>query len=273
MAAEVSRTALGVGMLRALHRIADSEPWVIDDPVSVALFSEAVRARLLHDRAWPDDPRIAALRGHVLARSAFAEQRLHAAVLRGVRQYVVLGAGFDTFAYRQPVWMDGTAVFEVDTPATQAEKRERLARAGITVPRNVAYAAIDFECVSTAEGLREAGFDSAAPAFFSWLGVLMYLERAAVDGVFENVAALPEGSEIAFTFATRNSDGPIASRVAALGEPFRTRLDAAELEPMLRAFGYREVTLLSRAEAKAILGARRDALRLPRSEGIAIARV
>lgn len=269
----VSRTAVGVGVLRALHYLVDSEPWVIDDPISRALFGAAARARMDDDFAASlGSERAHALRGHVLVRSAFTEERLRRAVERGARQFVVLGAGFDTFAYRQPSWMDGVRVFEVDAPATQAEKRARLAAAGIAVPPNVVYAAIDFERTALADGLREAGLDPAAPAFFSWLGVMMYLTRDAVGAVFRTVAAMPPESEIAFTFTqgTDSSDA-LARRVAALGEPLQTTIDVASLEAMLRAIGFRHITILTQPEAARYLGERTDQLRLPLRESIAAA--
>lgn len=269
----VSRTALGVGVLRALHRLVDAEPWVIDDPVSTALFGDVARARFERDVAPAlGRARADALRAHVLVRSAFAEERLRTAVARGVRQCVVLGAGFDTFAYRQPAWMQDVRLFEIDAPATQAEKRARLAAAGIAEPPNVVYAAIDFERTSLAAGLREAGLDLGAPAFFSWLGVMVYLTRDAVDAVFRTVAAMPSGSEIAFTF-TQGSDPSdnLAQRVAELGEPQRTTVDVAELDAMLRGYGFRQHTILSVAEAQRYLGERTDTLRLPPRESMAAA--
>ncbi len=143
-------------MLRAVHRIIDREPWVVDDEPSDRLFGGIARAMLAADPERASGPRANALRGHVLVRSAFAEARLRAAVERGVRAYVVLGAGYDTFAYRQPAWMRGVRIFEVDAPATQAEKRERLRAAGIAVPANVAYVPVDFETIRCRTPSRQA---------------------------------------------------------------------------------------------------------------------
>jgi methyltransferase (TIGR00027 family) len=268
----VSKTAFGVGVLRALHRIVDSEPWVIDDPISTVLFGDVARARLdRHVASALGHARADALRGHVLVRSAFAEERLRDAVARGIRQCVVLGAGFDTFAYRQPGWMQGVRLFEVDAPATQAEKRARLAAAGIAEPPNVVYAAIDFERTSLVDGLRGAGLDLDAPAFFSWLGVMVYLTRDAVDAVFRAVAAMLPESEIAFTFTQGGDADQLAQRVAELGEPVRTTVTNAELETMLRGYGFRDHTILSVAGAQRYLGERTDTLRLPPRESIAAA--
>jgi len=258
----VSRTAFYVGLMRAMHRTLDSEPWVVDDLVSVTLFGEALRVQLAADPAWRQDEPGIAMRAYILVRSAFAEARLRAAAARGVRQYVALGAGFDTFAYRQPAWMDGTQVFEVDAPATQAEKRRLLARAGIPEPANVRFARIDFETTALGDGLRAAGFDAARPAFFSWLGVVPYLTRDAIDAVFRYVASLPAPSEIAFTFAPRDSSEDLVRRVAGLGEPFLTFFDPEEIAPMLSALGFGDVELLSPEAAVAFLGERRDTLHL-----------
>jgi methyltransferase (TIGR00027 family) len=269
----ISKTALGVGVLRAMHRLFDAPPWVIDDPVSPALFGDAARDTVERDPSWTTSRRKVALRVHVLVRSAFAEDRLRAAVARGVRQCVVLGAGFDTFAYRQPAWMAGVRLIEVDTAHTQSDKRRRLETAGIPVPANVTFAPIDFERTPLSEGLAAAGFDTSAPAFFSWLGVTMYLTRNAVESVFQFVAGLPASSEIAFTFSAPGGNSELQQRVAEIGEPFVTRIDPADVGPMVRALGFREVTVLSTADAQRYLGTRTDALRVPSTESIAAALV
>jgi methyltransferase (TIGR00027 family) len=250
--------------MRALHRIVDREPWVLDDPVSLALFGDLVRARLEAQPDWLQDARSTALRGHVLLRSAFAESRMRDAVERGVRQCVALGAGFDTFAYRQPAWMRGAKFFEVDAPVTQAEKRRRFARAGLTEAPNVVFVPIDFETTTLAEGLAAAGFDASAPAFFSVLGVLVYLSEEAVDSIFHFVGSLPAGSEIAFTFTQPGGDVRLALSVAAIGEPMRSHFEPEDVEAKLRVAGFSEVSLLSVDEIRALLGPRSDALSAPR---------
>ncbi len=137
-----SKTAIGVGLLRALHRLLDREPWVVDDAISQQLFGDAATQLLRRDPSWGTSPTRVGLRGHILVRSAFAEERLRDAVGRGVQQFVSLGAGYDTFAFRQAAWMHGVRVFEVDAPQTQADKRLRLAeRAGVAIPENVTFVA------------------------------------------------------------------------------------------------------------------------------------
>ncbi len=149
-----SSTAVGVAMLRAAHMLFDGLPRILDDSVVVALLGPGTVAHIRERAPAYREARAMALRTHVLLRSRFAEERLRDALERGVTQFVALGAGLDTFAYRQPPWARALRIFEVDHPASQAAKRERLAEAGIDVPANVVYAPIDFEHDTLAAGLR-----------------------------------------------------------------------------------------------------------------------
>ncbi len=267
-----SRTALGAAALRAFHQLRDAEPKILDDPITPRLLgADLPRAMAAID---PGDAAAGGLRLQVVLRSRFAEDRLAAAVRRGLRQLVILGAGLDTFAYRQPEWARPLRIFEVDQPASQADKRARLEAAGVTPPANLSFVAIDFERTSLREGLLASDLDFSAPAFFSCLGVLVYLSREAVDAVFELAASFPPGSEIAFTYAGSGANrSASAERAAALGEPWRTPLDAANLEAELRAAGFSEVTFLSpdQAEAAYMSASRRDGLTRPRASRIAAA--
>lgn len=275
-----SKTAAGVAYLRAAHQLLDGEPKVLADPVA---------AKLLHPKAleWMSThaeelrtPASRALRAHVLTRSRFAEDRLQEAFTRGVRQYVILGAGFDSFAYRQPAWASGLRIFEVDHPASQRDKQERLKNAGIISPENLIWAGIDFESTSLRDGLLQSDFDPCAPAFVSCLGVLAYLDEAAVNQVFTFVASLPPSSEIVFTFTgtqqeVRDPTFPsLAERVAAIGEPFRSHLVEEELVPRLKGFGFSEIFILTPEQSQArYCQGRTDGLPGPRRARIASARV
>jgi methyltransferase (TIGR00027 family) len=269
----VSKTAMGVALMRAMHRIVDREPYVIDDRVSLRLFGDAARVWLRSDPSWATAPERAAIRGHVLVRSAFAEDRLRAAVAGGVRQFVSLGAGYDTFPYRQPAWMDGVRVFEVDAPQTQADKRARLLRARVPVPPNVTFVPVDFEREDLRDRLAAAGLLLDAPAFFSWLGVMVYLTRDAAEAVLRFVASLPRGSEIALTFTPPGEPSSLARRVAAIGEPLRTRMSADDLQPWLRSLGFTAVALLPAEAALHYLGHREDVLTILPGTQIAAATV
>lgn len=237
--------------MRAYHQTRDGTPKILDDPIAPLLVDSLAIARVGAMRTpWFD-----ALRLHVLARSRYAEERLEAAVERGVRQFVSLGAGYDTFPYRQPTWARELAIFEVDHPASQEAKGARLARAGVELPPNLTFAPIDFEGTALADGLIAAGFDPERPTFFSWLGVMMYLDAKAVDAVFAYVAARPRSSEIAMSFARPGRlftlEAPIAAAAALAGEPWKTRYSPAALEATLRGHGFRTVDFLAPRDANA----------------------
>src|SRR6188508_3043964 len=140
-----SRTSLAVAWLRAAHQIVDARPPILDDSVAARLLDPRAIERIHAHPEALQTPGARALRAHVVVRSRYAEDRLHEAVVRGVRQLVVLGAGLDTFAFRQPPWAAGLRIFEVDWPATQDDKRARLSRGGVTVPDNAVFVPIDFE--------------------------------------------------------------------------------------------------------------------------------
>jgi len=279
---EPSRTAVGVAALRAAHQLIDGEPKLLDDPVVLRLLDAEIVDRI---RANPErlrTPLMAALRTHVVVRSRYAEDRAGEAAARGVRQYISLGAGLDTFACRQPAWAAPLRIVEVDEPASQADKRERLARAAVAVPRNVTFVPIDFETTSLADGLAGHGIDVGAPTFVSWLGVMMYLTREAIDAVFRVVRGLPAGSEIVFTFsppldgseAQRAGAAAFAGYAAGLGEPFVTQVTADALAEWLRGHGFTDITFFGPDEIAArYLAGRTDGLRVSRRTTIASARV
>jgi methyltransferase (TIGR00027 family) len=268
-----SRTALGVAALRAVHQIVDGEPKILDDPIAALLLDDDGRQMLEAKPARVHEPDVVDMRSRVVLRSRFAEERMAEAVRRGVCQCVILGAGFDTFAYRQPKWASGLRIYEVDHPATQTEKRRRLQKAGVPLPTNLEFVAIDFESVSLRDGLRASSLDFSQPTFFSCLGVLVYLTRDAVDAIFALVAGFPVGSEIAFTFSTRDAVvSNLADKVKLLGEPWRTHFDPEALTRDLRALGFSKMSFLTTDEAQqAYFQGRRDGLHAPANARIAAA--
>jgi methyltransferase (TIGR00027 family) len=245
-----SATAQRVAVRRAAHQFLD-EPRVFDDPLALRIIGQEGVSELQADPSQSETTRLSLyLRAYVAARSRYAEDELALAIERGVRQYVILGAGLDTFAYRNPYPESAIRVFEVDHPATQAWKRARLKEVGIQLPRNLKFAPVDFEKQTLAAGLRQAGYDPNISAFFSWLGVAPYL---TVDGVMTTlrfIASAPKGSAIVFDYAPSPSlltpaqqlvIDALAKRLAAAGEPLHTFFDPAELMNDLRAMGFGHV--------------------------------
>ena len=190
-------------------------------------------------------------RAFMAVRSRYTEDQLAVAVAQGVTQYVVLGAGLDTFAYRNP--FPALRVFEVDFPATQEWKRVMLAEAEIALPPCLTFVPLDFEHRTLAEGLAEAGFDATRPAFFGWLGVVPYLTLEAFRSTLSAIASLPAGTAVSFDYAiSPETLGPVgrlafdrlAERVAAAGEPFQLFFTAEGLEVELLRAGFRRIEQL-----------------------------
>ena len=243
---EPSRTAFAAAAYRAVHQVSEGS-YLFKDPLAVAILGvdpEALRT----DAAAGDDRR--GIRWFVVARSVIAEGALKRGVEeRGVTQLVVLGAGLDTFAYRNP--FEGRLhVFEVDHPATQAWKRRRLQEAGIPIPESLTYAPIDFERENLTDQLAAAGLDPDIRTFFSWLGVVPYLTKEAIAATLAQIAAHPGGAEVVFDYSEpreaidpelRAHHAERAARVAAIGEPFLSFFDPAELHAQLRALGFTEI--------------------------------
>ncbi|MGA6988752.1 MAG: class I SAM-dependent methyltransferase [Terriglobales bacterium] len=269
-----SRTALGVAALRAVHQLLDGEPKILHDPIAVRLLDADVLKQIQSNPARAHEPLAEGLRSHVVLRSRFAEERMAQAVQRGVRQCVILGAGFDTFAFRQPEWARSLHIYEVDHRATQEEKRQRLQSAGIRIPANLEFVAIDFESVSLRAGLQTSSLNFSEPAFFSCLGVLVYLSREATDAIFQLVATFPASSEIVFTFSTPDAEDrtALANMANALGEPWQTHFDPQTLVRVLRAIGFSTISFLSpEAADRTYFQSRNDGLHAPRRGGIGAA--
>lgn len=264
-AGKPSRTALRVAIRRAAHQIADT-PSVLDDPIALRLIGPGYE----NDMERAMHPVGRDFRAFMAARSRYAEDHLAQAVSTGVRQYVVLGAGLDTFAYRNP--FPHLRVFEVDFPATQEWKRSLLANAAIELPSNLTFVPLDFEHKTLADGLRESGVDLGASAFFSWLGVVPYLTLDAFRATVATIAKLPSGSAVSFDYAfPRESLGParreifdrLAARVASAGEPFRLFFMPDQLKSELREAGFHRIEQADHDALNALYFANRaDGLKL-----------
>jgi methyltransferase (TIGR00027 family) len=270
-----SGTAHGVAVMRAAHLVVDGKPPVLNDTVAARLIGGNIEAQI---RAHADElqtPASLGFRSHVVLRSRFAEDTLMDAVADGAEQYVLLGAGLDTFAYRQPEWAHRLTIIEVDHPGTQARKRGALAAAGIEIPPNVRYADIDFEHETLAHGLARCGVDTTKRTFFSWLGVIMYLTHDAIEATLRTVLSFPKGSGIVFTFAhTDSAKSKLAEGSASAGEPWISYFTPEELEAMLGSLGFSDVGFLSREEAERRYYANRtDGFAVPGRVTIGTARV
>src|SRR5579859_3450588 len=200
-----SRTALNAAVQRAIHQLADDEPKILTDPVAVPLVEAAAPGAIAAGVETRSLGLLPGSRALTVFRLRFAEEELAKLTLEGVRQYVILGAGLDTFAYRQPPFAEALHIIEVDHPATLAWKRASLAAAGISLPPNLSWAPVDFERDALLDQLVVAGFDTARPAFFSWLGVTVYLTLPAIDNTLRFVAGLPSPSTLVLTFTVPES--------------------------------------------------------------------
>ncbi|MGH7786599.1 MAG: class I SAM-dependent methyltransferase [Candidatus Binatia bacterium] len=266
-----SQTALRVAIRRAAHQRLD-DPRVFEDPIALRIVGAEGAAALRAAPGSAVESRLAPyLRASMAARSRYAEDQLALAVRRGVGQYVILGAGLDTFGYRNP---HGAAlrVFEVDHPATQAWKRVRLQEAAIAIPPQLTFAPVDFERQSVSEGLRAVSYDAHQPAFFAWLGVTPYLSEAAVLQTLGWIATAPVGSGVVFDYALapdlldatrRRAFDLLAAHVAAAGEPWQTFFEPTRLRRELAVMGFVQIDDLGPDEINArYFAGRADGLRV-----------
>ncbi len=265
---QVSKTALGTAFMRAYHAAHDY-PKIFDDFLARQIITETEyresEARHLKafqkidpDRAatyadsrlaladWMQNAGAPAL---VLSRARYAEDNLEQAVGQGVKQYVILGAGMDTFAVRRPDLVKHLQVFEVDHPATQADKRQRLLSVSRQLPARLHFIPVDFSQENLAEALNRSAYEPQAQSFFSWLGVTYYLGREAVLATFRAMAAsAPPGSAIIFDYLDTEAFVPekaarrvniMIEIVKRLGEPMLTGFDPATLAEDLEQVGLR----------------------------------
>jgi methyltransferase (TIGR00027 family) len=244
---EPSRTALLVAGQRAAHQLLDHGA-ILDDPYAVRILGEHEDKVL---QALNDQPLASIGRLFSAARSRIAEEALSKAVERGVRQVVILGAGLDTFALRNP---HGARIniFEVDHPATQAWKRQRLTAAELAPPPWLTFVPVDFERDDLQQKLSSAGFQRSA-AFFTWLGVVPYLTKDAIDDTLGYIASIPN-SEVVFDYAeppetfTEDMKAYAAARMAQLekiNEQWVSRFEPAGIAAILRAHGFDELEDIS----------------------------
>ncbi|MFZ0746555.1 MAG: class I SAM-dependent methyltransferase [Terracidiphilus sp.] len=243
---EPSRTALMIARQRAAHQVLDHGS-ILDDPYAMKILREDEKDVLQFANAHP----LASIgRLFTAARSRIAEDALAGAVKRGIRQIVILGAGLDTFALRNP--HGGLEIYEVDHPATQAGKRERLAEAEIALPPWLVFVPVDFERDDVGEGVGEklvaAGFKQNSPAFFTWLGVVPYLTEDAIGRTLGYISSI-QNSEVVFDYMEppeafseelRQIEKARAEQLKKMGERSDTRFEPADMAAILRSHGFRD---------------------------------
>ena len=282
-----SQTALTAAAARAAHLIVDGLPVIFDDELAAVLLGERAEEFISYHRAHGTHPVLSCARAQVLCRSRCAEDLLASCVRPGVTQYVILGAGLDSFAYRPGPAGPGRArpqdapgpedspgrvrVFEVDHPGTQQWKREQLAAAGLAEPGHVRFVAMDFERDSLAGRLRGAGFDPAQPALVSWLGVTMYLTRAAISATLAEIGGFGPGTQLITDYllpaALRDETGNsyaelVAPAAAEWGEPWLSFFAPGEMSALLEGHGFGLIEHVQQRDSiPAALWDRTDSLR------------
>ncbi len=271
---DTSKTAVLVATIRAVHLRWQDPPHIFEDTYALQMltpFWYAV-AKYRPLKWLVSDVILGVYRPvypAVILRSRYAEDQLEQAIESGASQYVILGAGHDTFALRRQDLADKVRVFEVDHPATQEVKRQRVLKAIGRIPPNLTFVPVDFEIDKMDEELAKAGFDSQAPAFFSWLGVTYYLTQEAIRDSLERIAEISApGSRIVFDFKIakhmmsaewRTLCEKMEGFVARRGEPMLTDFSPQSLSDLMARHGYAEVEMMPPEEqGRRYLGERTD---------------
>jgi methyltransferase (TIGR00027 family) len=268
-----SATAFLAAVCRARHQVID-HPLILEDPLALKILGKSVERRMRARARKLDPKRMRGARAVLVVRSRITEDLLRDEVSWGVRQYVILGAGLDTFAYRNPYTPEQLKVYEVDHPATQAWKRKLLAAAGIACPTSMAFVPVDFESDKLEEELKKAGVASI-PAVFSWLGVTMYLQHETVMNTLADIARLHgPGTTVVFDYVPDDSALGIMQKVlrrlqqmrfGRMGEPWVGFFNPKRLSADLKKLGYSDVRDIGPAEIGDIyLSDREDKLKFNR---------
>jgi methyltransferase (TIGR00027 family) len=254
---EPSRTALMIARQRAAHQLLDDGS-ILHDPFAMKILGEDERDVIQFATAHPQ---ASIGRLFTAARSRIAEDALSAAVEKGIRQIVILGAGLDTFALRNP-HSERVRIYEVDHPATQSVKRQRLADAQLSPPSWLVFVPVDFERDDLSEALAGAGFQPNLPAFFTWLGVVPYLTQQAVGSTLDYIASI-QNSEVVFDYMEppqafseemRESMAKRTEQLEKIGEGSPSRFEPAGIAAILRSRGFSQVEDINFQEIKSRFG-------------------
>jgi methyltransferase (TIGR00027 family) len=273
------QTAVRVALWRAMHVLVDPPPHVLEDEVGLRLAAPEAGWR---DRPDMDPVFTSGFRAHVVARSRFIEDLVAAQAARAAGQYVLLGAGLDTFAQRRPDVAARLGVFEVDQPGPQAWKRRRLTELGYGVPDWLRLVPVDFEAGgSWRDEIAAAGFDAGRPAVVASTGVSMYLTREANAATLRELASLAAGSTVAITFQLpaelvdeRDQPGRqiAVDGAARSGTPFISFFTPAQMLALAREAGFTDVRHVSgTALNERYFAGRADGLRMSTGEDFLVA--
>ena len=267
-----SYMAEGTALLRAAHQVLDEDPKILDDPLAVTLMGTDTEELIEADLERQQSNYLRNARTFAVLRGRYIDDELSAALDRGIRQYVILGAGLDTTPYRPAHAGRELATFEVDHPDTQRWKLEKLHQADIRIPSNLKHVTIDFEHQSLDDELAASGFAFDVPTFFSWLGVTYYLTPESVFETFRFVAKMPPASQIAFDFTLADSEldaaglagyARISRHLEKYGEPWLARFAPDKLADDLRDLGFSQIAYFSQEMAwERYLKNRKDGLSL-----------
>lgn len=290
-----SETATASALVRAAHPLLDEAPWIFVDEMAMGLSGlqdqAALRAKLISQ-----EEQITALAGPAVAKSfmrgarlccamraRIAEDVLADAMQRGVFQYVILGAGFDSFAYCRHDPASGLRVYEVDHPDTQREKVARLQQMGVSIPASTTLVPMDFTQDRLLDTLCRHGFERAQPAVFCWLGVTWYLTDETIDGVLREVASAAPGSQLVVDYILperllddeqRQVLKAVELLAGSLGEPGHNCFDPARMAALLKAHNFSSLIDIGAEEGNArYFGRRSDGLRIPEFLHVTSARV
>ena len=255
---EPSRTALMIARQRAAHQLLDHGA-ILHDPFAMKILREDEKEVLQFASGHP----LASIgRLFTAARSRIAEDALARAVERGVQQVVILGAGLDTFALRNPHSARQIRIYEVDHPATQAWKRQRLAEAQIALPPWLVFVPVDFERDDVGEKLAAAGFQQNSPAFFTWLGVVPYLTQDAIGSTLDYMASI-QNSEVVFDYMEppqafpeemRELVAKRAEQLEKMNERWASSFEPAGIAAILGSHGFSDIEDINFQEIKSRFG-------------------
>jgi methyltransferase (TIGR00027 family) len=273
-------TAVRVALWRALHVEADPPPHVITDVIGLRLAKPEAGWR---DRPDMDVAGTASFRASIVARARFVDDLVRDQAAAGIGQYVVLGAGLDTFAQRHPDLAESLRIYEVDQPGTQAWKRRRLAEEGYPSTEGLRFVPVDFETgESWWDALQAKGFDAENPTVVSSTGVSMYLTRDATEATLRQVAAMAPGSVLAMTFMLppdlvaddeRQMQVDVERAARNSGTPFVSHYPPDEMVEMCHRAGFSSVRPVSPADLTELyFSGRTDGLLPPTAEQLIVAK-